>query len=86
MVVDGFEFSFFLFFLFFLLLFVVVGGSGWLGRWWIFFFFLIWFVEVSGCWWGQWVKVLFFSVVVYGGGWMWLVEAMVGFCWLWHGW
>ena len=56
------------------------------GGFFFFFFFLIWFVEVSGCWWGQWVKVLFFAVVVYGGGWMWLVEAMVGFCWLWHGW
>ena len=46
-----------------------------------------------GLWW--WVDMavkgdgggfFFFSTVVCGGGWMWLVKAMVGFCWLWHGW
>ena len=28
----------------------------------------------------------FFFIMVCGGGWMWLVEATMGFCWLWHGW
>ena len=27
-----------------------------------------------------------FFFFFFGGGWMWLVEAMMGFCWLWHGW
>ena len=51
-----------------------------------FFFFL------GGLWW--WVDVasgggfffLFFFAMVCDVGWMWLVEVMVGFCWLWHGW
>ena len=29
---------------------------------------------------------VFFFFFFLGGEWMWLVEAMMGFCWLWHGW
>ena len=32
------------------------------------------------------VFFFFFFIMVCGGGWMWLVEATMGFCWLWHGW
>ena len=83
MVVDGFEFYFSFFFYYCLWLWVDLVGRGNGGL-----IYLFPSVVYGGEWMlvGAMVEVFFFSAVVYVGGWMWLVEAMVGFCWLWHGW